>query len=56
MIKVYTKAKSENENLYITNKKLKDRSKIPRSGIFLEHNEEKVKLPEKSPIIGKHKQ
>ena len=55
MTEGFTKVKDENENLYIANKKLWSKTRIAGSSVSLGHNEEKVKLPKKSLIIGKHK-
>ena len=56
MTEGFTKVKDKNENLYIANKKLWDQNKNSRIKRFFGHNEEKVKLPKESLIIGKHKQ
>ena len=55
MANVYNKAKNENENLYIANKKLWGQVKDTKIGFCLEHNEKKVKLSKENPIIGKRK-
>ena len=44
MTDVYAKAKGENKNLYIANKKLWKQNKNTWIGFFLEHSKEKANL------------
>ena len=47
MTDVYTKTKSENENLYIANKKLWEQNRNTKIGLFLGHSKEKRIFPKR---------
>ena len=56
IVDVYTKAKSENKNLYIANKKLWGQVKNSKMGCFFGTQKREGKLLKNSPINGKYRQ